>query len=97
MDGFSDPLRDLIILIPQLYFLEDWERYWVYENHTSIDTWRVNHKYLLIMVRKTQEPRLGIVECVFVVLENIVLASLVGADGYSFLRKTGALLNVPDF
>ena len=68
----------------------------VYKDYTAIYTRSVGYKNLLIVVRETQEPWLGIVEGVFIVKRNVVFVAFIGANSQSFLRETHILLNIPD-
>ena len=48
------------------------------------------------MVGEAEEARLGIIEGVFVVHADVVLAALVRADGDALLGEAHVLLDVPD-
>jgi hypothetical protein len=83
---FPDSLGYLIVLVPELNFLEDRERDRIDEDNATINARGVYDQYLLIVVREAQESRLCIVESVFVVHSNVVFATFIGTDGDSLLR-----------
>ena len=68
----------------------------VYKDYATIYTRGVSYKDLLIVVRETQEPWLGIVEGVLIVKRNVVFVAFIGTYSQSFLRETHILLNIPD-
>jgi len=95
-DRLTDPLWDLVVLVPQLDFLKDREWYRVDEYDAAINAWGVNNQNLLIVVWETEETRLSVVEGVLIVHPDIVLPTLIRADRDALLREAHVLLDVPD-
>jgi hypothetical protein len=79
-----------------LDFLKDREGDGVYEDDAAIDTGGVDYQDLLVVVGEAEEAGLGIVEGVLIVHADVVLTTLVRADGDALLWKAHILLDVPD-
>lgn len=84
-------------MVPQVYFFEHTERNGVDEHDGSVYAGSVHDENLLVAFTQTEEFGLGVVEGLLVVQVDEVFASFVGADSKSFLRESGALLDIPNF
>jgi hypothetical protein len=90
-------VRQLVVLVPQLYLLQDRERDRIDKDKRAVNARCVDDEHLLIGLLQAQEARFGVVERVFVIEADEVFTALIGAHCDALLREGSILLYVPNF